>query len=63
MRDTSVICVVAQPKDVVAMERIGGYKGVYHVLHGAISPVNGITPDKIRFRELIERAGADEVKV
>ena len=48
-------------KAVISLEKVREYKGVYHVLHGAISPVNGITPDKIRFRELIERAGADEV--
>ena len=60
-RDTSVICVVEDVKAVISLEKVREYKGVYHVLHGAISPVNGITPDKIRFRELIERAGADEV--
>ena len=61
-RDRSTICVVEDVKTVISIEKVREYKGVYHVLHGAISPVNGITPDKIRFRELIERAGADEVK-
>ena len=60
-RDKSTICVVEDVKAVISLEKVREYKGVYHVLHGAISPVNGITPDKIRFRELIERAGADEV--
>ena len=62
LRDQSVICVVAEAKDVIAMERSREFNGTYHVLHGVISPVNGITPDKIRFRELIERVGTDEVE-
>ena len=61
-RDRSTICVVEDVKTVISIEKVREYKGVYHVLHGAISPVNGITPDKIRFRELIERAGTDDVK-
>ena len=61
-RDRSTICVVEDVKTVISLEKVREYRGVYHVLHGAISPVNGITPDKIRFRELIERAGADDVK-
>ena len=61
-RDKSVICVVEDVKAVISIEKVREYKGVYHVLHGAISPVNGITPDKIRFRELIERAGTGEVE-
>jgi len=61
-RDRSTICVVEDVKAVMSLEKVREYRGVYHVLHGAISPVNGITPDKIKFRELIERAGADEVK-
>ena len=60
-RDKSIICVVEDVKAVISIEKVREYRGVYHVLHGAISPVNGITPDKIRFRELIERAGADDV--
>ena len=61
-RDRSIICVVEDVKAVISLEKVREYRGVYHVLHGAISPVNGITPDKIKFRELIERAGADEVR-
>ena len=47
-RDHSLICVVESPKDVTALERTGEYTGVYHVLHGLISPIDGITPDKLR---------------
>ncbi|MDD2328712.1 MAG: recombination protein RecR [Clostridiaceae bacterium] len=54
-RDASIICVVENPRDVAAMERIHDYKGLYHVLHGAISPVQGIGPDQIRLRELLKR--------
>ena len=61
-RDKSVICVVEDVKAVMSIEKVREYRGVYHVLHGVISPVNGITPDKIRFRELIERVGQDGVK-
>jgi recombination protein RecR len=60
-RDTSVICVVEDVKALMSIEKVREYKGVYHVLHGAISPVNGITPDKIRIKELIERVGNGEV--
>ena len=60
-RDRSVICVVEDVKAVISIEKVREFKGVYHVLHGAISPVNGITPEKIRFRELIERVGEGEV--
>lgn len=62
MRDKSIICVVEDVKALLSIEKVREFKGVYHVLHGAISPVNGITPDKIRFRELIERVGTEEVK-
>ena len=61
-RDRSIICVVEDVKAVISIEKVREYRGVYHVLHGAISPVNGITPDKIRFRELIERVGMGEVE-
>jgi recombination protein RecR len=54
-RDRSVVCVVEEPLDVVALDRTGEYRGLYHVLHGAISPVDGIGPDQIRVRELIDR--------
>ncbi len=61
MRDKGIICVVEDVKALLSIEKVREFKGVYHVLHGAISPVNGITPDKIRFRELIERVGTDDV--
>ncbi|MFA5659016.1 MAG: recombination mediator RecR [Oscillospiraceae bacterium] len=54
-RDQSIICVVEGPKDVSAIERTNEYKGVYHVLHGLISPMDGVTPDKIRIKELLSR--------
>ncbi len=54
-RDKSVICVVEGPKDVTAFERTREYNGVYHVLHGLISPLDGVTPDKLRFKELLAR--------
>jgi recombination protein RecR len=56
-RDRSTICVVEEPLDVLALERTGVYKGVYHVLHGAISPMEGIGPEDIRLRELLARLG------
>lgn len=61
-RDHSVICVVAEPKDVIAMERAREYSGVYHVLHGVISPLNHIGPDDIRIRELLRRVGEGGVR-
>ncbi len=61
-RDKSIICVVEDVKAVMSIEKVREFRGVYHVLHGAISPVNGITPDKIRIRELIERAGNVDVR-
>ncbi len=54
-RNRKIICVVGGPKDVTAIERTGEYNGLYHVLHGLISPIDGITPDKLRIRELISR--------
>ncbi|HDN80743.1 MAG: recombination protein RecR [Chloroflexi bacterium] len=54
-RDHTTICVVEEPLDVLALERTGEYRGVYHVLHGAISPVEGIGPDDLRIKELIHR--------
>jgi recombination protein RecR len=54
-RDTSIICVVEEPRDVVAVERTGEFRGVYHVLQGAISPIDGIGPDQLKARELIDR--------
>ena len=61
-RDKSVICVVEDPRDVVAIERTHEYKGTYHVLHGAISPMDNIGPDQIRIKELIARLGSGEVE-
>ncbi len=61
-RDRSVICVVEDPKVVLAMEKVREYNGLYHVLHGAISPSHGITPDKIKIAELIARVETGEVK-
>jgi recombination protein RecR len=61
-RDTTAICVVEEPRDVIAIERTGEFHGLYHVLHGAISPIDGVGPDQLRMRELIERLGAEEVR-
>ncbi|MDE7162695.1 MAG: recombination mediator RecR [Clostridia bacterium] len=61
-RDKSVICVVKEPKDVIALEKLREYKGVYHVLHGVISPMDGVGPNDIRIKELLERLdGVTEV--
>ena len=61
-RDRSVICVVEQARDVAAMERMKEYRGMYHVLHGAISPMDGIGPDKLRIAQLVERIKAEGVR-
>ena len=61
-RDESTICVVADPKDVVAMERSREYQGLYHVLHGVISPMNHIGPDDLHIKELVQRVGAGTVQ-
>ena len=61
-RDHGLICVVADPKDVIAMERAREFTGVYHVLHGVISPLNHIGPDDICIRELLARVGAGGVR-
>ena len=60
-RDESVICVVAEPKDVIAMERSREFKGRYHVLHGVISPLNHVTQEDIRIRDLLHRVGGGKV--
>ncbi|MEG1747809.1 MAG: recombination mediator RecR, partial [Oscillospiraceae bacterium] len=60
-RDRTTICVVADPKDVVAMERSREYGGLYHVLHGVISPMNHVGPDDLRIKELISRVAGGEV--
>jgi recombination protein RecR len=61
-RDHSTICVVEQPQDAVAMERSHGFTGVYHVLHGCLSPLDGIGPEELRIKELLFRIGKDDVK-
>ena len=61
-RDHSQICVVAEPKDVIAMERAREYNGLYHVLHGVISPMNHVGPDDIRIRELLRRVSQGNVE-
>jgi recombination protein RecR len=60
-RDTAVVCVVEEPKDVSALERTGAIKGRYHVLGGAISPMQGIGPDDLRVQELLDRVGRNGV--
>ena len=61
-RDHSIICVVEQPQDVDAIERMRDFKGVYHVLHGALSPLEGVGPDNLRVKELLSRLQGDSVK-
>ena len=62
MRDHGVICVVAEAKDVIAMERSREFNGVYHVLHGVISPLNHVTQDDIKIRELLRRVASGDVR-
>src|ERR1051326_4849208 len=61
-RDRTLLCVVADPRDLIAIERTNEFKGLYHVLGGVISPMDGIGPDQLRVRELLERLGKNEVK-
>ncbi len=61
-RDQSLICVVAEPRDVIAMERSREFQGVYHVLHGVISPLNHVGPDHLRIRELLDRVASGTVR-
>lgn len=61
-RDRSAICVVKEPKDVAAIEKLHEFKGVYHVLHGVIDPMEGVGPNDIRVKELLARIGEGEVK-
>jgi recombination protein RecR len=63
IRDRTILCVVEAPKDVAAMERTREYKGLYHVLHGALSPLDGIGPDEIRIKELLARIDQSAVEV
>ena len=60
-RENHSICVVEEPLDVLAIERTGEYRGLYHVLHGAISPVEGIGPEDLRIRELVERVKTEPI--
>ena len=62
MRDQSLICVVAEPKDVIAMERSREFNGIYHVLHGVISPLNHVTQDDIKVKELLQRVASTDVR-
>lgn len=61
-RDESIICVVEDVKDIIAMEKTHEFKGVYHVLHGSISPMNGVGPDDIKLKELLARLNPETVK-
>ena len=61
-RDQSIICVVEDVKDIIAMEKTHEFKGVYHVLHGSISPMNGVGPDDIKLKELLARLNPETVK-
>ena len=61
-RDKSTICVAKEPKDVVALEKLHEYKGVYHVLHGVIDPMNGVSPNDIRIKELLARVAEGGVR-
>lgn len=61
-RDKSIICVVEDPRDVVALERTGDFSASYHVLHGAISPLNGVGPDQLYIKELLSRIAAGPVQ-
>ena len=60
-RDRSTVCIVSDPRVVLSMEKVREYKGLYHVLHGVISPMNGITPDKLKIKELLSRIGEGEI--
>jgi recombination protein RecR len=61
-RDGSIVCVVADPKDVIAMERSREYNGLYHVLHGVISPMNHVGPDDLHIKSLVERVARGEIR-
>lgn len=61
-RDHSIICVVKEPLDILALERTGQYKGLYHVLHGVLSPMDGIGPDDLKIKELLQRLKIGSVK-
>jgi recombination protein RecR len=61
-RDHKVICVVEEPFNILSIEKSGGYRGLYHVLHGAISPIDGIGPDQLRIKNLLSRVGEGRVE-
>jgi recombination protein RecR len=61
-REDSIICVVEEPLDVIALERIGAYQGKYHVLHGVLSPIEGVGPDDLKIKPLLARVGQGAVK-
>jgi recombination protein RecR len=61
-RDGAIVCVVAQPQDLIAIERAGGYRGRYHVLHGLLSPLDGIGPDDLRVAELVRRCADGTIR-
>ncbi|CAN5450709.1 recombination mediator RecR [soil metagenome] len=61
-RDRSTICIVAEPRDIAAVERVNEYRGNYHVLHGLLSPMDGVGPEQLRVRELIARIGEENVQ-
>ncbi|NQT00262.1 MAG: recombination protein RecR [Candidatus Omnitrophica bacterium] len=61
-RDRKTICVVEEPKDVLALEKSGSYKGLYHVLLGAISPLDGVQPEDLKVRELLQRLKSDQLQ-
>jgi len=61
-RDPNLVCVVERPQDIVAIERTGEFRGLYHVLGGAISPIDGIGPEELKVRELMERIRKDEIR-
>jgi len=60
-RDQGIICVVEEPLDVAALERTSGYQGLYHVLHGALSPIEGIAPEDLKIKELLDRVREGEI--
>jgi recombination protein RecR len=62
LRERSVMCVVEQPADVLAIERSGEYQGLYHVLHGALSPMNGVGPDQLTIGALMDRTGSPDIR-
>ena len=61
-RDRRTVCVVSDPRVVLSMEKVREFKGLYHVLHGVISPMNGITPDKLKIKELLARLADGEIE-